>query len=81
MRIERTRSLNRLISNRGNGQIKIITGIRRCGKSYLLVSFSGTICCRPVCRLVCRPIRSSRSNSITTSTHAKDFLLDTVNKL
>ncbi|CDD70854.1 putative uncharacterized protein [Sutterella sp. CAG:397] len=36
MRIERTRSLNRLISNRGNGQIKIITGIRRCGKSYLL---------------------------------------------
>lgn len=36
MRIERTRSLNRLISNRGNVQIKIITGIRRCGKSYLL---------------------------------------------
>lgn len=36
MRIERTRSLNRLISNRGNGQIKIITGIRRYGKSYLL---------------------------------------------
>ena len=36
MRIERTRSLNRLISNRGNGQIKIIIGIRRCGKSYLL---------------------------------------------
>lgn len=36
MRIERTRSLNRLISNRGNGQIKIITGILRCGKSYLL---------------------------------------------
>lgn len=36
MRIERTRSLNRLISNHGNGQIKIITGIRRCGKSYLL---------------------------------------------
>lgn len=36
MRIERTRSLNRLISNRGNVQIKIITGIWRCGKSYLL---------------------------------------------
>ena len=36
MRIERTRSLNRLISNRGNGPIQIITGIRRCGKSYLL---------------------------------------------
>ena len=36
MRIEGTRSLNRLISTRGNGQIKIITAIRRCGKSYLL---------------------------------------------
>lgn len=76
MRIERTRSLNRLISNRGNGQIKIITGIRRCGKSYLLgVLFRDYAADR------CRPIRSSRSNSITTSTHAKDFLLDNVNKL
>ena len=36
MRIERNRYLKRLISSRWNGQIKIITGIRRCGKSYLL---------------------------------------------
>ncbi len=36
MRIERKRDLRRLISSRRNGQIKIITGIRRCGKSYLL---------------------------------------------
>lgn len=36
MRIERKRDLQRLISSRRNGQIKIITGIRRCGKSYLL---------------------------------------------
>ncbi|MBR0575872.1 ATP-binding protein [Proteiniclasticum sp. BAD-10] len=28
--------LNRLISKRENGMIKVITGIRRCGKSYLL---------------------------------------------
>ncbi len=28
--------LNKLISRQGNGAIKIITGIRRCGKSYLL---------------------------------------------
>ncbi len=36
MRIERKRNLQRLINSRQNGQIKIITGIRRCGKSYLL---------------------------------------------
>lgn len=36
MRIERKRNLQRLIDCRKNGQIKIITGIRRCGKSYLL---------------------------------------------
>ena len=36
MRIERKRILRRLIGSRKNGQIKIITGIRRCGKSYLL---------------------------------------------
>lgn len=36
MKIERKRNLQRLIDSRNNGQIKIITGIRRCGKSYLL---------------------------------------------
>ncbi len=36
MRIERKRYLNRLIERRENGSIKVITGIRRCGKSYLL---------------------------------------------
>ena len=36
MRIERKRNLKKLINSRQNGQIKIITGVRRCGKSYLL---------------------------------------------
>mgnify|MGYP003478190281 FL=1 len=36
MRIERTSYLNQLIASQNNGLIKIITGIRRCGKSYLL---------------------------------------------
>lgn len=35
MRIERKRNLQRLVNSRKNGQIKIITGVRRCGKSYL----------------------------------------------
>lgn len=36
MIIERSRYLNKLISKKGNGLIKVITGIRRCGKSFLL---------------------------------------------
>ena len=34
--IKRDIYLNKLISRKNNGLIKIITGIRRCGKSYLL---------------------------------------------
>lgn len=36
MRIQRDIYLNRLIAKMHNGKVKIITGIRRCGKSYLL---------------------------------------------
>ena len=36
MEINRNRYLNTLLRKRNNGLIKIITGIRRCGKSYLL---------------------------------------------
>lgn len=36
MRIERKKYLEELVSLRHNGMIKVITGMRRCGKSYLL---------------------------------------------
>ncbi|MCQ2398608.1 MAG: AAA family ATPase, partial [Sphaerochaetaceae bacterium] len=36
MEIKRDEYLNRLIVRKHNGFIKVITGIRRCGKSYLL---------------------------------------------
>ena len=36
MEIKRQQYLDELISYKDNGRIKIITGIRRCGKSYLL---------------------------------------------
>ncbi|MBQ7550480.1 MAG: ATP-binding protein [Bacteroidales bacterium] len=36
MRIQRDRYLNKLLSRRHNGMIKVVTGMRRCGKSYLL---------------------------------------------
>lgn len=36
MEIKRDFYLNKLISRKHNGLVKVITGIRRCGKSYLL---------------------------------------------
>ena len=36
MVIQRDFYLEKLIQRKGNGLIKVITGIRRCGKSYLL---------------------------------------------
>ncbi len=36
MKIKRDRYLQQLIDYQWDGQVKVITGIRRCGKSYLL---------------------------------------------
>ena len=36
MEIKRDRYLKKIISFMCDGQVKVITGIRRCGKSYLL---------------------------------------------
>ena len=36
MIIERKRYIQQLLNSRHNGLVKIITGIRRCGKSFLL---------------------------------------------
>ncbi len=36
MKIKRDFYLNKLIQHKKNGMVKIVTGIRRCGKSYLL---------------------------------------------
>lgn len=40
-RIERIYYLNQLIEKRDNGRVKVITGIRRCGKSVLLFDIFG----------------------------------------
>ncbi len=36
VKIQRNHYLDELVSLQGNGMIKVITGMRRCGKSYLL---------------------------------------------
>lgn len=38
MLISRDKYLQQLISAKGNGMVKIVTGIRRCGKSFLLMT-------------------------------------------
>ena len=48
MDIRRDFYLEKLIKRKNNGLIKVITGIRRCGKSYLLITFSIIICWIPV---------------------------------
>lgn len=39
MEIRRDLYLNKLIKRKNNGLIKVVTGIRRCGKSYLLNNY------------------------------------------
>lgn len=41
MEIRRDRYLNRLIDHMHNGMVKVVTGIRRCGKTYLLFNLFG----------------------------------------
>lgn len=36
MEIKRDKYINDLIDRMNNGMIKVVTGIRRCGKSYLI---------------------------------------------
>ena len=47
MEIRRDFYLDKLIRRKNNGLIKVITGIRRCGKSYLLNNiFYSQMCIR-----------------------------------
>ena len=38
MQIARDAYLSKLNAKRGNSRVKIVTGIRRCGKTYLLMN-------------------------------------------
>ncbi|WP_165056390.1 MULTISPECIES: ATP-binding protein [unclassified Adlercreutzia] len=38
MEIKRSKYLNDLVLRMGNGMVKVVTGVRRCGKSYLLLN-------------------------------------------
>ena len=36
MDFKRTKNVNQLIERKHNGMIKVVSGLRRCGKTYLL---------------------------------------------
>jgi len=38
MEIARPRYMEELVAKKGNGLVKVVTGVRRCGKSYLLLN-------------------------------------------
>lgn len=47
MRFEPKKYLNELVAGRESGLVKIIMGVRRCGKSFLLlglISIGGIMC-------------------------------------
>ena len=64
MIVERKKYLDELIAGRGNGLVKIITGVRRCGKSFLLFE-SGITGCWNMGRLI---VTSSKYNLMISET-------------
>ena len=44
MVVKRDAYLNKFISKKHNGLIKVVTGVRRCGKSYLLFNLFNKSC-------------------------------------
>ena len=65
MLIERPRYLTRLVEGMGSHQVKVVTGVRRCGKSFLLFTLFKEHSCsgrdgRPYCRNGLRPLSNRR---------------------
>ena len=67
--IERNKYLNQLIDSKCNGFPKVITGIRRCGKSYLLKEIFKITYWNP------EWVRSISFSSSSTTTKKDPFLL------
>ncbi len=81
--IKRDTYLNRLIERRENGLIKVITGIRRCGKTYLLFKLyyqyllqTGVDASRIICISLDDEDYGELHDSRKLSTYVKDHLTD-----
>jgi ATPase len=89
--IKRDKYLAELVSLQGNGMIKVITGMRRCGKSYLLFEiFVSYLAQRGVASdhiikvdledFKNRELRNPAKNLFSTIPYNAVFTLRTVNK-
>ena len=63
--IKRDRYLQQLIESRQNGLVKVVTGIRRCGKSYLLaICWNHSLSTRPFAMISKAKSTSTRFQNI-----------------
>ncbi len=83
MEIKRDFYLKKLIRSMHNGMIKVITGIRRCGKSYLLDPlFKDYLLSTGVSkeRIIKIDLSSSSNFELTNPILLRDYIIDKLNK-
>ncbi len=83
MEIKRDFYLNKLIRSMHNGMVKVITGIRRCGKSYLLKTlFKDYLLSNGVLeeRIIVIDLSSSENSSLTNPMNLDGFIKGKINK-
>lgn len=83
MEIKRDFYLNNLIRSMHNGMVKVITGIRRCGKSYLLrILFKDYLLSNGVLneRIINIDLSSSEYSNLTNPIKLEEFIKSKINK-
>lgn len=83
MEIKRDFYLNKLIRSMHNGMVKVITGIRRCGKSYLLNPlFKDYLLSKGVLneRIIQIDLSSSENARLTNPVKLDEFIKSKINK-
>ncbi len=77
MYFERKHYLNQLISGQGNGMVKIVTGIRRCGKSFLLFDIFRNYLLKngvPDSRIICVSLDDIQNSTLRDPYKLLDFV-------
>lgn len=83
MEIKRDFYLSKLIRSMHNGMVKVITGIRRCGKSYLLkILFKDYLLSTGVLdkKIIDIDLSSSENSSLTNPINLDEFIKRMINK-
>ena len=83
MEIKRDFYLNKLVRSMHNGMVKVITGIRRCGKSYLLKTlFKDYLLSKGVLeeRIIDIDLSSSENSNLTNPINLDEFIKSKINK-